>query len=158
MVFQVFQTLFTMPFGPQLFASLNLLTNFENAFGVSEKGYRKLIFKINMYSNFSNMYNNSSRDPIPLNESFIWPGEEELEPAQVRPEGDAGPAVAAAGGLQLRPGLGPTRGQNYPQLDHGAAAGWISLAKYKDDNINMLLFDSPFSTYLIFPVYFVTTH
>jgi hypothetical protein len=38
---------------------------------------------------------------------FIRPGEEELEPAQVRPEGDAGPGGAAAGGLQLRPGLGP---------------------------------------------------
>ncbi len=35
------------------------------------------------------------------------PGEEELEPAQVRLEGDAGPAGAAAGGLQLSPGLGP---------------------------------------------------
>jgi hypothetical protein len=38
---------------------------------------------------------------------FIRPGEEELEPAQVRPKGDAGPAGAAAGGLHLRPGLGP---------------------------------------------------
>jgi hypothetical protein len=72
---------------------------------------------------------------------FIRPGEEELEPAQVRPEGDAGPGGAAAGGLQLRQGLGPKRGQTYPQLDHArAAAGWISLAKYKDDNINILLF------------------
>ena len=53
--------------------------------------------------------NNSTRDPVPLNlnESFIWPGEEELEPAQVWAEGDAGPAGAAAGGLHLRPGLGP---------------------------------------------------